>query len=318
MRRLHVGAVFVVLFSAGTCAQSARADEKDADAERLFREGQKLLEERRYGEACPKFEAAYQKDQKLGTLLNLAFCHKEQGNTWYAWLEFREAEVKADEQHRPERKEFARKRIDELEKGLSKAIVDNPAHVALTEVDVEDRKVPEADKGVAFAVEEGKRKVTFKARGKKPATSLITIAKSEKLTHIVVPDLEDAPPVEATPLPQPEPAPQPKPEQEDRGGAQRTLGWIGIGVGGAAAVAGGVFGILTLTNACAHLGTGQCTTSARSREDTTGLVATIAIPVGVALAGGGLILLLTAPKAPPSATVAPALGLGYAGVRGSF
>src|SRR5262249_33782581 len=161
-----------------------------------------------------KFEAAYQKDQKLGTLLNLAFCHKEQGNTWYAWLEFREAEVKAEEQHRPERKEFARKRIDDLEKGLAKSIIDNPQHAPLSEGDVEDSKVPEAEKGVAFAIEEGKRKVSFKARGKKPATSLVTIAKGEKLTHVVVPDLEDAPPVEATPVTQPEHPEQPQPKPE--------------------------------------------------------------------------------------------------------
>src|SRR5205807_864593 len=127
-----------------------------------------------------------------------------------------------------------------------------------------------------------------------------------------------APPVEATPVPPPERAePQPKPEPEDRGATQRTLGWIGLGVGGLVTLAGGVFGILTIANPCAHLGTGSCTTSARSREDTTGLVATVTVPVGVALAGGGLLLLITAPRS-ERAGIAPALGLGYAGVRGSF
>ena len=92
--------------------------DKDADAERLFREGQKLLEERRYGEACPKFEAAYKKDQQLGTLLNLAYCHKEQGATWLAWVEFKEAEVKATELKRNDRRDFARQRMAELEKSL--------------------------------------------------------------------------------------------------------------------------------------------------------------------------------------------------------
>src|SRR5207253_7042855 len=104
-------------------AANAHAQDREADAERLFREGQKLLEERRYGEACPKFEQAYKKDNALGTLLNLAFCHKEQGAVWYAWLEFREAELKATDQNRTERRDFARKSLGELERSLAKAAV---------------------------------------------------------------------------------------------------------------------------------------------------------------------------------------------------
>jgi tetratricopeptide (TPR) repeat protein len=99
-----------------TTAHLAYADplDKDADAERLFREGQKLMEERRYGEACPKFDLAYRKDQQLGTLLNLAYCHKELGTTWLAWVEFKEAELKAIELKRTERRDFARQRMAEL------------------------------------------------------------------------------------------------------------------------------------------------------------------------------------------------------------
>jgi hypothetical protein len=135
-------ALALVLVAGGV--SSAHAQTREADAERLFREGQKLMEERRYGEACPKFEAAYKKDGALGTLINLAFCHKEQGAIWYAWLEFREAEVKATELNRPERRDFAHARLTELEKNLPKVVIDNPRKVPLTEVLVEDRKVWEA------------------------------------------------------------------------------------------------------------------------------------------------------------------------------
>src|SRR3954466_3222786 len=132
-------ALAIVLVAGGV--STVHAQTQEADAERLFREGQKLMEERRYGEACPKFEQAYKKDGALGTLINLAFCHKEQGATWYAWLEFREAEVKATELSRPDRRDFAHARLTELEKNLPKVIIDNPKKVPLTEVLVEDRKV---------------------------------------------------------------------------------------------------------------------------------------------------------------------------------
>ena len=63
----------------------------------------------------------------LGTLINLAFCHKEQGASWYAWLEFREAEVKATELNRADRRDFAHARLVELEKQLPKRHHRQPA-----------------------------------------------------------------------------------------------------------------------------------------------------------------------------------------------
>jgi hypothetical protein len=328
MTRKVFAGVFVAFL---LCERVARADDSDADAERLFREAQKLLEERRYGDACPKFEAAYKKDGKLGTLLNLAFCHKEQGATWYAWLEFREAEFKAEEQKRPERKEFARKRLDELEKdkSLAKVIVENPQKLPLVEVDVEDRKVPEAERGVYFTAEEGKRKLTFKAKGKKPATSLVTIVRADRPQKVVVPDMEDQPVASATPPPPPppppppvdrvEPPPKPADGDGDTGSTQRTIGWIGIGAGGPILVAGGVFGVLTITGPCT--GNRSCTASDHNRANTTGLVASIAVPVGAVMLGGGILLLLFAPSGKSSserAGIAPEVGLGYYGVRGTF
>ena len=198
-------AALVALVAAGLIVGTPRvawAQDREVDAERLFREGQKLLEERRFGEACPKFEAAYSKDHSLGTLINLAFCHKEEGALWYAWLEFREAEVKATELNRPDRRDFAKQRLTELEKQLPKVIIDNPRKVPLTDVLVEDRKVWEAERGAVFAAEVGTRRFIFKARGRKNGALLVNIVKGEKLQHVTVPDMEegsDEPPKTDTP-----------------------------------------------------------------------------------------------------------------------
>lgn len=320
---------------------SAAAQDREADAERLFREGQKLLEERRFGEACPKFEQAYSKDRQLGTLINLAFCHKEQGAIWYAWLEFREAEVKATELNRLDRRDFARQRLGELDKQLPRVVIDNPQKVSLTDVLVEDRKVWEAEHGAPFAAEQGQRKFVFRAKGKKPATVLITIAGSPRVQHVQVPEMEDG-----SPDPPPAPpqvneqaaAPPPKTgdagTERDAGSMQRTIGWLAIGVGGVATVVGAIEGLITLSSPCS--GGKGCEPDERSSARTTGTIADVSfILAGIGI-GGGAILLLTAPSAPStqSATrvrpapraagagitphVTPRLGLGFIGLSGTF
>jgi hypothetical protein len=311
-----------------TAPRIAAAQDREADAERLFREGQKLLEERRFGEACPKFEAAYSKDHSLGTLINLAFCHKEQGAIWYAWLEFREAEVKATELNRPDRRDFAKQRLAELEKQLPKVIIDNPQKLLLTDVLVEDRKVWEAERGAVFAAEAGQRRFIFKAKGKKNGALLINIAKGDKVQHVVVPDMEDgsdAPPRPDTVGEAPKPE-APPPEQPSDGSMQRTIGWIAIGVGGVAAVVGSIEGISTLSSPCA--GGKMCLSDDKSSANTSATIADIGFIVAALGVVGGIALIATAPSAAPvqapassarsTITLTPRLGPGWASLSGTF
>lgn len=315
---------------------SAAAQDREADAERLFREGQKLLEQRRFGEACPKFEQAYTKDRQLGTLINLAFCHQEQGAIWYAWLEFREAEVKATELQRPDRRDFAKQRLVELEKVLPKIVIDNPHEVPLIEVLVEDRRVWEAERGAAFAAERGQRKFVFRAKGKKPATALIDVSGSHKVQHVAVPEMVDGSPDPPSPAAGDE-APaesakgDPAPKGADPGATQRTLGWVALGAGGAAVVVGTITGLVTLSSACS--GGKSCDADQRSSATTTGTVSDVAFILGAVGIGVGAVVVLTAPSAsarsasqsslgarakPRVGGVAARLGLGFVGLSGSF
>lgn len=323
-------AALAIVFAAG----SAAADD-NSDAERLFREGQKLLEERRFGEACPKFEAAYSKDRSLGTLINLAFCHKEQGALWYAWLEFREAEVKATELNRPDRRDFAKQRLQELDKQLPKVVLDNPQKVALSDVLVEDRKVWEAERGAVFAAEAGQRKFTFKGRGKKASTMMVNVVKATTAQHVIVPELEDLPPEEHAPAPREIPG-EPKKDKEappsgtNPGSTQRTIGWVAIGTGGVAAILTGVFGAITYSSPCS--GGKPCLQSDKDSAQGTSTIATVSFVVAAVGIIGGAILVLTAPSSSSSAagqhepasprtarlTVVPELGAGWAGLSGSF
>lgn len=320
---------------------SAQSAEKDADAERLFREGQKLLQEKRYGEACPKFEAAYAKDHQLGTLLNLAYCHKEQGAPWRAWVEFKEAEVLAIEHKRLDRRDFARQRMAELEKGLGHLAIDLTSKVELTDVLVgdEDRRVPEAEKGLPFAAEPGQRKVTFRAKGKKDTTLMVPVVKGDRVVHIAVPAMAEADPVPVAVAPvaeQPKPPPPP-PEETGRGRKVLTFGLLGVGIVGVGL--GAVTGWMTLQNDCASHGrsTDACpggtdpllrkkSQDKVDQAQTTGLVSTLAFIGGGAALAGALILYVTAPSNKPKEApetearrrITPELGAGWAGVSGTF
>ncbi len=329
-------ALAVVFISVGV--STAHAQTREADAERLFREGQKLMEERRYGEACPKFEAAYKKDGALGTLINLAFCHKEQGANWYSWLEFREAEVKATELNRNDRRDFAHARLAELEKGLPKVVIDNPQKVPLTEVLVEDRKVWEAERGALFAAEGGQRKFTFRAKRKKQATAIIMVSRGDRAQHVPVPDMQDAtaddvPPPAIVPVDPPKRdvvSPPPPPASS----AQRTIGWVAIGAGASAAVLGTVMGAIAIFGVCGHR---ECQGGARDDASKIALTSTVSYTVAGVVLVGGLVLLLTAPPPTKAASseeqrvqrsaggpratrvmLAPSVGPTWAGISGTF
>jgi hypothetical protein len=117
-------------------------------------------------------------------------------------------------------------------------------------------------------------------------------------------------------------------QEPDRpaGSLQRTLGFVGVGVGGAGLVLGAITGGLVLAKhadiakECTLPG-GVCPRSVQPKIDsyhTVGTVSTVGFIAGGALAAAGLVTLLTAPKAPAKAGVAPMVGLGFVGVDGRF
>lgn len=340
------GAVVIAFIGLHAGAAHAQPIDKDSDAERFFREGQALMAERRYGEACPKFQDAYKKDQQLGTLLNLAYCHKEQGSTWQAWLEFKEAEVKATELKRADRITFAKQRMTELEKSssLARVIIDVPSKdkAELTEILVEDRRVWDAEKGTTFAAEPGQRKFTFRAKGKKQVVQLVPIhSKTAAAQHIAVPEMEEQPkePVAVEPVTAPE-DPKPAARTKDApvaepasGGGWRTAMFVAFGVGVPALAVGAVTGVMSLGSDCA-LKDGQrdyvlcpANSDKRNEASTISAVSTITLPIGIVGVAAGLGILLFGPSPKSSATVGasphgiratPELGAGWAGVRGTF
>jgi hypothetical protein len=118
------------------------------------------------------------------------------------------------------------------------------------------------------------------------------------------------------------------------GHSLKTLGWIGIGVGGAGIVLGAVTGGLAAGKKSSASGS-PCTSGRCSQNDLTtyqsdrdsyytmGTISTIGFIAGGVLAAGGAALLLFGPhgESQPAATAArvtPFVGPGSAGITGSF
>lgn len=320
-----------------TGVAQAQPLDKETDADRLFKEAQTLMEQRRFAEACPKLELAYKKDQQLGTLINLAYCHKEAGVPWISWVEFREAEAKAVEQRRDDRRDFARAKMKEIEKNLSKLVIDLRPGVELVEVDVEDRRVYDAEKGVPFAAEPGPRKMTFHAKGKKPAVLLVPVnpvkESQSKVQHIAIPELTDEAPIGALPPDNntgptrpTDPTTPATPEKKSSWSGQKTLAVVAgvVGLGGIAV--GSVFGMKTFNSPCnraelkpgdpAPAGRPSCSEDQRDQASTDGAFSTIGFVAGGVLLGGAVVLWITAPSRGPSAQVT--VGPRWAGLSGTF
>jgi hypothetical protein len=202
-------------------------------------------------------------------------------------------------------------------------------------VTLDGAPVPSASLGVKRPVDPGKHVVQAKADGYAPAEATFTIAerKSEtvtlelKRTGGVAPVPVVAPPPASTPPPA-EPAPAKPPEPADQPAApsstRKILGWVALGVGAGGIGMGAVTGGLALGK---HGKLADACTDGRCSPDQAGVItnyhtlstlSTVGFIAGGALAAGGVILILTAPKAPAKTSFAPVLGPGYGGVSGRF
>ena len=285
---------------------SARAQQADAAAaaaaQRLFDEGRALMAEGRFEEACPRLAESQRLDPGTGTLLNLADCYERTGRDASAWATYKLAETSAKRQgHRP--------RIDLAVEGAERTL----ARAALLTIAVPRRPpglvvtrneepVGPGSFGVAVPVDPGAYLIKATADGRAPWSKEIAIGRSERLV-VEVPELVPAP----QPPTRPPTAPPPSApgETENAGSEQRTLGWIVSGVGAVGVGVGLAFG-LSAKSKNDEARQDECTAvSCTSRggqliddAERAATLSTIFVVGGAVAAAGGIVLVLTAPRAP--------------------
>lgn len=302
--------------------ESSDVQRDPAAAEVLFEEGRKLLKQGLVDAACPKFAESHRLDPALGSLLNLASCHEEQGRIATAWGEYRDAEQVAKREGDKKRERFAAQKVRALEPRLPKlkiVAVDPPPGLIVQRDDVE---LSSASLGVAIPVDPGQRTVKAEAPGFEPWSTDVTVLEKNEI-EVSIPALTPAP-AEAPPGEDDPPDVVGPAERPADGSTQRMVGLLLGGTGIASFAAAGAFALLTAERQGFADDPSRCPEPSRCTQEgfdaietarSYALVSTICTIAGAALLTGGAVVFLTAPDGEGEAAsvwLTPALGPGTA------
>lgn len=324
-RLLGSGVLLAVALAATDAGAAPEANEtSNTAAESLFQEGRKLVESKKYSEACPKFLASHKLAPAHGTLLNLADCYEKNGQIASAWARFHEAIALAQRLNRPDREKTARDRADKLEPRLIKLTI--VAKDRDAEVKLDGNALDSTVLGTPVPVDPGKHTVDASAKGKKPWSTSIEVSEKNKSASLDIPALEDEP---AAPPPSgngDKPRVIDTPGDDEGGGSNmKTIG-IAVGAVGLAGIGiGSFFGIRASDKwkdakarcnsnyECDQTGV-DLTDQARS----SGNIATLGFIAGGALLVAGVVLFFTAPSGKPANKVKVGVGPGSLMLGASF
>ena len=302
-------------------ARPARADGERAPSESdqalaqsLFDDAVRLMEKEDYAAACPKFAESQRLDPGGGTLHNLGLCREKEGKLASAWAAYNESLSSAIKDHRPEREAAARQRIAIIEGQLARIVIKVSADASTTkglEILLDGTPVRAAAWGTPTPIDRGRHQLSATAPGKVTWSTTIDVASDGVTVNAPeVPALADA----AAPT---------APVVHSGGlSTQALIGWVAIGVGGASFIAGSVFGIMAFerrgrsNDQCPAERCTQLGVELNDQAKTYAWLSNIGIGVGLVAAGAGVVLVLTAPKAPKAAgiRIVPAVGPGVAGL----
>jgi hypothetical protein len=167
----------------------APGDDARAQADAEFAEGKKLLDDGQTAAACARFAKSQDLDPKLGRLLNLAFCHEQEGKTTSAWNEYNAAAALAAQKGQLDRVDFAREHAAAVAKRLSFLHLDLPAGAEGVEVD--GAGVPRDRWAMPLPLDPGDHKVAVTAPNKKPANLAVKVASDPGVQEVTIPPLQD-------------------------------------------------------------------------------------------------------------------------------
>jgi hypothetical protein len=329
--RLHAAALAIVaLLAAPAAALGAPRTDAEKQAQLLFDEGLRLMNQKRFADACPKLAQSQELDPGMGTQFRLAECYEKLGKLASAYEAYVAVMEAARAAKKLDRESVAQRRASALEPKIPRLTIDVPAAVSSLEgVEVERDGKPVDRKlwGTAVPVDAGDHTVSVKAPGRVPWEGKVTLEGMGKLS-LSVPALD--------PVAQPKVEPPP---------SRSKVPAIALGAGGgvAVALAATFLGLRAMKASSAHtlhdqlaakhgtcVGGGpatfadDCAALARATKagDTFGTVSIVGFGLGgAALAGMVTYLLLPDPK--PTTTglhVAPTVGRGEGGIVawGSF
>ncbi|MET0795394.1 MAG: hypothetical protein ABW061_28000 [Polyangiaceae bacterium] len=216
----------------GWAAPSAAQPSNTALAESLFREGKRLSAEKKFTEACPKFQESYRLDPGLGTLLNLATCHESEGKPASAWAEFSDASSQARREGDSDRGQLAEEHMKALEPKLAHVSVGLAPGAAVPGLVIkfDGRELSSAALGVQFPVDPGKHVLEASAPNKQSYAQTFAAPGTPTTLAVTIPVLQDGAPAAAD-LPPVTTTATPPPAVPAAGNSQTGLIASGIATG---------------------------------------------------------------------------------------
>ncbi len=323
MRRLLATVAALTLLSRAHLASGQGAPQDRAAAQALFDEARTLDEAGNRDGACEKFTASLHIEQAVGTLLNVAACDERQGRLATAWLRYREAESLAASRG-DERTKIAAEGAAEVAMRMGHVRVHAAVGVVVRRNGV--FMAPEL-RGTAVPVDAESHLFEASAPGRQTWHAVVVTVDGET-TIVDVPELAPAPEARVTPA-------SSRASLAAASSRTSTAALVVGGVGLGTLIAGGVFGVLTITknaaaddtclatkNASAERGefdpvTGRCYAPSAALDDANARkaearlfanLANVLVPAGLVGVGLGVYLALrTGGSGGVSARVVPSL-----------
>lgn len=207
----HNAALLALILACSSLAPSYALAQGTALAETLFREGRRLMDQKRYSEACPKLVESHRIDPATGTLLALALCHEAEGKTASAWTEYTDAAARARTEGNKDREDVARKKAALLEPKLSRLTIRVSSQAAAIRglvITTDGVSQPKEAWGMAVPIDPGSHVVEANAPGHKAVRFEIKVAPERDSREASIPALEAtvAPAPATTPAAEPPPA----------------------------------------------------------------------------------------------------------------
>ena len=187
---MRIATSCVVAALAISIAAPMTANAQSAEAEVLFREGQRLMKEEQYAEACEKFEASERVEPASGTELNLALCREKNGQTASAWAMYLKAAASAKKSKNEDRAAEAKERANKLADELVYLTIEVPGDVVVDGLVIKRNKTV-IDRGLwdqKVPVDPDEYTISAEAPGYRKWSSTVTVKTKDKVVEIPVLD----------------------------------------------------------------------------------------------------------------------------------
>lgn len=234
----------LVLSTATAAAQHAH---DPATAEALFSAAREDMARGDVREACRKFEESQRLDPAVGTVINLAACLEKLGKLSSAWEKWQQAQrLLAPTDERLATVVQRAKAVDQRLPRLTIRLAPNsPLSVTVLRDGVQLGSVALS---VPLPVDPGLHVLVVRAPGYEDRRYEIDMREGEQreITLAVAAEKQPAKPTAPSPTPQPVAPPPASKDPKPSANAQPILGYALLGTGAAAAIVGGVAGIVAL------------------------------------------------------------------------